>query len=73
MDRIRSILKWGTRWLDISDIKNHDVRTEGMSYGLMIAVQFDRKDIFDRLWRWSKKYMQHQEGLLKGYFAWSSF
>lgn len=55
----------------ISDIKNHDVRTEGMSYGLMIAVQFDRKDIFDRLWRWSRKYMQHQEGLLKGYFAWS--
>lgn len=55
----------------ISDIKNHDVRTEGMSYGLMIAVQFDRKDIFDRLWRWSKKYMQHQKGLLKGYFAWS--
>lgn len=55
----------------ISDIKNHDVRTEGMSYRLMIAVQFDRKDIFDRLWRWSKKYMQHQEGLLKGYFAWS--
>ena len=55
----------------ISDIKNHDVRTEGLSYGLMIAVQFDRKDIFDRLWRWGKKYMQHQEGPLKGYFAWS--
>lgn len=55
----------------ISDIKNHDVRTEGMSYGLMIAVQFDRKDIFDRLWRWGTKYMQHQEGPLKGYFAWS--
>ena len=55
----------------ISDIKNHDVRTEGMSYGMMIAVQFDRKDIFDRLWRWGKKYMQHQDGPLKGYFAWS--
>lgn len=55
----------------ISDVKNHDVRTEGMSYGMMIAVQFDRKDIFDRLWRWSKKYMQHQDGALKGYFAWS--
>lgn len=55
----------------ISDIKNNDVRTEGMSYGLMIAVQFDRKDIFDRLWRWGKKYMQHQNGPLKGYFAWS--
>lgn len=55
----------------ISDIKNHDVRTEGMSYGMMIAVQFDRKDIFDRLWRWSKKYMQHQGGSRDGYFAWS--
>lgn len=55
----------------ISDIKNHDVRTEGMSYGMMIAVQMDRKEIFDRLWRWSKTYMQHQEGRLKGYFAWS--
>jgi endo-1,4-beta-D-glucanase Y len=55
----------------ISDIKNHDVRTEGMSYGMMIAVQFDRKDIFDRIWRWSKKYMQHQDGARKGYFAWS--
>lgn len=55
----------------ISDIKNHDVRTEGMSYGMMIAVQFDRKDIFDRLWRWCRKYMQHQDGPLEGYFAWS--
>lgn len=55
----------------ISDIKNNDVRTEGMSYGLMIAVQFDRKDIFDRLWRWSKKYMQMEDGPNKGYFRWS--
>ena len=55
----------------ISDIKNHDARTEGMSYGMMIAVQFGEKDIFDRLWRWSKKYMQHQSGQREGYFAWS--
>lgn len=55
----------------VSDIKNHDARTEGMSYGMMIAVQMNEKDIFDRLWRWSKKYMQHQEGPLTGYFAWS--
>ena len=43
----------------VSDVKNHDVRTEGMSYGLMVAVQFGEKDIFDRLWRWTKKYMPH--------------
>ena len=55
----------------VSDIKNHDARTEGMSYGMMIAVQFNQKDIFDRLWRWSKKYMQHQGGQRDGYFAWS--
>lgn len=55
----------------ISDLKNKDVRTEGMSYGMMIAVQLDKKDIFDRLWRWSRKYMQHQSGPSEGYFAWS--
>ena len=42
-----------------------------MSYGLMIAVQLDRKEVFDRLWRWGVRYMQHQEGPYKGYFAWS--
>ncbi len=55
----------------VSDIKNHDARTEGMSYGMMVAVQFGEKDIFDRLWRWAKKYMQHQSGSREGYFAWS--
>lgn len=55
----------------ISDIKNNDVRTEGMSYGMMIAVQLDNKDMFDRLWRWAVKYMQHREGPREGYFAWS--
>ena len=55
----------------VSDIKNNDVRTEGMSYGMMIAVQFGEKDIFDRLWRWSQRYMQHQDGPREGYFAWS--
>ncbi len=55
----------------VSDIKNHDARTEGLSYGMMIAVQLNKKEVFDRIWRWSKKYLQHQEGPRKGYFAWS--
>jgi oligosaccharide reducing-end xylanase len=55
----------------ISDIKNHDARTEGLSYGMMIAVQLNKKEVFDRLWRWSKYYLQHQEGPRAGYFAWS--
>ena len=55
----------------ISDLKNHDARTEGFSYGMMIAVQLNKKGVFDRLWAWSKKYMQHQGGPRDGYFAWS--
>jgi len=55
----------------ISDLKNHDARTEGLSYGMMAAVQLKKKEVFDRLWRWSKKYMQHQGGPRDAYFAWS--
>jgi oligosaccharide reducing-end xylanase len=55
----------------VSDLKNHDARTEGLSYGMMIAVQLNKKDVFDRIWRWSKKYLQHQDGPREAYFAWS--
>ncbi len=55
----------------VSDIKNKDARTEGLSYGMMVAVQLDKKEVFDRLWRWSKTYMQHQSGPWEGYFRWS--
>ena len=41
----------------IEDTGNHDVRTEGMSYGMMFAVQLDQKEVFDRLWKWAKTYM----------------
>ncbi len=54
----------------IEDILNQDVRTEGMSYGMMIAVQMDKRVEFDRLWKWAKTYMQHQKGKRRGYFAW---
>lgn len=54
----------------IKDIYHNDVRSEGMSYGLMIAVQLDKKDEFDRLWKWTKDYMQHKDGPRKNYFAW---
>ncbi|MTI40593.1 glycoside hydrolase [Fulvivirga lutimaris] len=55
----------------VSDIKNKDARTEGLSYGLMVAVQFNKKEVFDRLWRWTTKYMQHHGGARDAYFAWS--
>ncbi len=55
----------------ILDTGNLDVRTEGMSYGMMMAVQMDKKEEFDRLWKWTKRYMRHGSGEYRGYFAWS--
>lgn len=52
------------------DTGNDDVRSEGMSYGMMIAVQMNKKEEFDRLWKWAKTYMYQTEGGYKGYFAW---
>jgi oligosaccharide reducing-end xylanase len=54
----------------IKTISDNDIRSEGMSYGMMIAVQMDRKIEFDRLWKWTKTYMQHKDGKRKHYFAW---
>jgi oligosaccharide reducing-end xylanase len=54
----------------IADIGNGDVRSEGMSYGMMIAVQLDKKEEFDRLWKWTKTYMYQSDGPFQGYFAW---
>ena len=47
-----------------------DVRSEGMSYGMMICVQMDKQEEFDRLWKWAKTHMQHKSGEFEGYFAW---
>jgi oligosaccharide reducing-end xylanase len=54
----------------VMDIGNNDVRSEGMSYGMMIAVQLDRQEEFNRIWKWALTYMYQTEGPYKGYFAW---
>ncbi len=55
----------------LEDTGNYDARTEGMSYGMMMCVQLNRKKEFDALWKWVKTYMYMEEGENKGYFAWS--
>jgi len=54
----------------VADIASTDVRSEGMSYGMMIAVQLDKHAEFDRIWKWVKTHMYHADGPRKGYFAW---
>jgi oligosaccharide reducing-end xylanase len=57
----------------ITDWANNDARTEGMSYGMMIAVQLGKKREFDALWNWSNTYMLITDpgNPSRGYFAWS--
>jgi oligosaccharide reducing-end xylanase len=57
----------------IYDVHSRDVRTEGMSYGMMVAVQLNRQSEFDALWNWAKSHMQHTSAAHPawGYFSWS--
>lgn len=57
----------------IRDIGSGDVRSEGMSYGMMIAVQLGKQREFDALWNWAKSFMFHDdpESPSYGYFSWS--
>ena len=57
----------------VTDWANNDARTEGMSYGMMIAVQMDKKHEFDALWNWSNTYMKITDPNNPdyGFFAWS--
>ncbi|HEY7373461.1 MAG TPA: glycosyl hydrolase family 8 [Polyangia bacterium] len=60
----------GFIWAADSD----DVRSEGMSYGMMIAVQMNMQTQFDRLWKFAKTYMQFPSTssitAWRGYFIW---
>lgn len=57
----------------ILDVNNNDVRSEGMSYGMMIALQLNKKAEFDALWNWAYSHMYQADPThpAYGYFAWS--
>ncbi|WP_448701384.1 glycosyl hydrolase family 8 [Mucilaginibacter sp. AW1-3] len=57
----------------ISDVPHNDIRTEGMSYGMMIAVQLNKKAVFDALWNYAMTYMyiSSKDHPSEGYFSWS--
>lgn len=52
----------------IHDIYHNDVRTEGISLGMLITVQLDKRDEFDRLWRYAKANLEYTSGARRGYF-----
>ncbi|MCJ7448666.1 MAG: glycosyl hydrolase family 8 [Bacteroidales bacterium] len=57
----------------VSDVLHYDVRSEGISYGMMIAVQMNKKAEFDAIWNWAMAYMYVSDPKhpSEGYFSWS--
>ena len=57
----------------VSDVPHHDIRSEGMSYGMMIAVQLNKKAEFDAIWNYAltKMYISSPAHPSEGYFSWS--
>jgi oligosaccharide reducing-end xylanase len=53
---------------------SNDVRSEGMSYGMMIAVQMDMQPQFDALWKFAQTFMQFPQDAgqtsWRGNFRW---
>ncbi len=66
----RLYYEYGADMAYILDVGNKDIRSEGMSYGMMFAVQLDRKAEFDRLWKFAHEVMLNKSGPYEGYFAW---
>jgi oligosaccharide reducing-end xylanase len=58
----------------ITDVKHRDVRSEGLSYGMMIAVQLNKQAEFNAIWNWSKTYLHVTETNHPsfGFFAWQA-
>ena len=58
----------------VTDIKHRDVRSEGMSYGMIIAAQMNKKAEFDAIWNWSKTYLYVSDTNHPsfGFFTWQA-
>lgn len=51
----------------IWDDYHNSVRSEGMGLGMIITVELDKRDEFDRLWRYAKSTLQPTSGPNQGY------
>src|SRR5262249_15844943 len=58
----------GTDQAYIKDILHGDVRTEGIGYAMLISVELNKRDEFDRLWRYAQSTLKVMSGGGSGYF-----
>lgn len=54
----------------IKAIDSNDIRSEGMSYGMFIAVMMDDQETFDKLWKFTKTKIQNKSGPHEHFYAW---
>lgn len=52
----------------IQDILHGDVRSEGVGLGMLLALELDQRDEFDRLWRYAHASLEYRSGARRGYF-----
>jgi oligosaccharide reducing-end xylanase len=47
---------------------DNEIRTEGIGLGMMICVELNKQDEFDKLWRYARDVVQDHSGADAGYF-----
>ena len=57
----------GTDQAYIWDAYHRNVRTEGIGFGMIITVELNKRDQFDRLWRYAESTLQPTSGPNQGY------
>jgi oligosaccharide reducing-end xylanase len=52
----------------IKDVLHDDTRTEGQGLAMIITVELDKRDEFDKLWTYAKRELRYAMGSNAGYF-----
>ncbi len=52
----------------IHDVFHDDIRTEGIGIAMIVAVELDKRDEFDKLWTYAKAVTEQTTGPARGYF-----
>ena len=58
----------GTDLAYIKDVHHNDIRTEGIGLGMLVSVQLNKREEFDRLWRRAKQVNRLTKGAGAGYY-----
>jgi oligosaccharide reducing-end xylanase len=58
----------GTNQAYIQDVFHSDIRTEGLGWGMLIAVELNKQDEFDHLWNYAKAIQEYTAPPDSGYF-----